>query len=75
MGLHGVTEISHGFYLFVNNWSVVDADQSRCSLSIVALFLSSDISLFKSIIMFFFFGLFVFSRAAPEAYGGSQARG
>ena len=24
---------------------------------------------------FFFFGLFVFSRAAPEAYEGSQARG
>ena len=24
---------------------------------------------------FFFFGLFVFSRAAPVAYGGSQARG
>ena len=23
----------------------------------------------------FFFGLFVFSRAAPKAYGGSQARG
>jgi len=24
---------------------------------------------------FFFFGLFAFSRAAPAAYGGSQARG
>ena len=24
---------------------------------------------------FFFFFFFVFSRAAPEAYGGSQARG
>ena len=24
---------------------------------------------------FFFFGLFVFSRATPLAYGGSQARG
>ena len=24
---------------------------------------------------FFFFGLFAFSRAAPTAYGGSQARG
>ena len=24
---------------------------------------------------FFFFGLFVFSRATPTAYGGSQARG
>ena len=23
---------------------------------------------------FFFFGLFVFSKAAPTAYGGSQAR-
>ena len=28
----------------------------------------------KEIINFFFFGLFVFSRAAPTAYGGSQAR-
>ena len=26
-------------------------------------------------ILFFFFGLFAFSRAAPVAYGGSQARG
>ena len=25
--------------------------------------------------LFFFFGLIVFSRAAPAAYGGSQARG
>ena len=28
-----------------------------------------------SLILFFFFGLFAFSRAAPRAYGGSQARG
>ena len=28
----------------------------------------------KSQIFFFFFGLFAFSRAAPAAYGGSQAR-
>ena len=26
------------------------------------------------IYLFIFFGLFAFSRAAPEAYGGSQAR-
>ena len=26
-------------------------------------------------LIFFFFGLFAFSRAAPAAYGGSQARG
>ena len=27
------------------------------------------------LLFFFFFGLFAFSRAAPVAYGGSQARG
>ena len=27
------------------------------------------------ILFFIFFGLFAFSRAAPTAYGGSQARG
>ena len=27
------------------------------------------------LLSFFFFGLFAFSRATPEAYGGSQARG
>ena len=26
-------------------------------------------------LIFFFFGLFAFSRATPAAYGGSQARG
>ena len=30
---------------------------------------------FLSFLFFFFFGLFVFSRAAPMAHGGSQARG
>ena len=29
----------------------------------------------KSMSYFFFFGLSAFSRAAPSAYGGSQARG
>ena len=29
----------------------------------------------KAFFFFFFFFFFVFSRAAPEAYGGSQARG
>ena len=30
---------------------------------------------FLSFFSFLFFGLFVFSKAAPSAYGGSQARG
>ena len=29
----------------------------------------------RGLFFFFFFGLFAFSRAAPAAYGGSQARG
>ena len=28
-----------------------------------------------SFFFFFFFGFFIFSRAVPAAYGGSQARG
>ena len=38
------------------------------------LFLHSAFLYFLSFFLFFFFGLFPFSWAAPTAYGGSQAR-
>ena len=38
---------------------------------VIVLFSFSFVFLF----FFFFFCLFAFSRAAPEAYGGSQAKG
>ena len=36
---------------------------------------SNNIPLYGYTTFFFFFGLFVFSRATPMAYGASQARG
>ena len=32
-------------------------------------------STFPNFVVFFFFGLFAFSKATPTAYGGSQPRG
>ena len=45
---------------------------SKTKLSICALTYSTP---FSQTFFFFFFCLFAFSRAAPMAYGGSQARG
>ena len=38
-------------------------------------FISSALPAFYFYFILFFYFIFVFSRAAPEAYGGSQARG
>ena len=50
----------------------VSAVTVEISTSFLCLF---GFSLSLSIYIFFFFGLFAISRAAPMAYGGSQARG
>ena len=46
---------------------------SLCENPTVLLF--GILGLGEDFLSFFFFFSFVFSRAAPEAYGGSQARG
>ena len=48
----------------------------RWHLQCYAIPRSESCCLFNFILLFFFFfGLFAFSRVAPTAYGGSQARG
>ena len=48
----------------------------KLQMDVIALLDIYSISNFLIFIFInFFFGLFVFSRAAPAAYGGSQARG
>ena len=63
----------HEFMLiFLNSNLVVHTDVSKIKLRI-AVFL---LNFFDFNNLFFFsFVFFAFSRAAPEAYGGSQARG